>query len=83
MVSKSIVKNVDVMAHVGSFYEDYNDVSGLVADLAGSVTVVSGKGEKVEGAVKGQAGARFADNSNAGGEDWGGWYINLVVALLI
>jgi hypothetical protein len=83
MLSKGIVKNVDVGIHVGSFYEDYYSVSGLVADIYGAVTVVSGKGEKVEGALKGIAGGRFADNSNAGGEDWGGWYINLVVALLI
>jgi len=83
MVSKGIVKNVDVGMHLGSFYEDYYSNSGLVADIYGSVNVVSGKGDKVEGALKGQAGGRFADDSNAGGGDWSGWYINLVVALLI
>lgn len=82
-IRKGIVKSVDVGLNVGSFYEDYNAVSGVVTDIFGEVTVLSGKGEKVEGVVKGQAGGRWADNSYNGGEDWSGWYINLLVGLLI
>jgi hypothetical protein len=83
LISKGIVKNVAVAVHLGTFYEDYYGVSGLLADVFGEVTVLSGKGEKVEGALKTQAGGRFADDSNAGGEDWSGWFINLIVSLSI
>jgi len=76
---KGIVKNVDVGMNLGTFYEEENDDTGMLTDVFGEVTVLSGKGEKVEGALKGQAGGRFGDN----GYTWNGYFVNLLVAILL
>ena len=82
-VRKGIVKNVDVGMNLGTFTEDENDASGMLTDVFGEVTVLSGKGEKVEGALKGQVGARYADNEWNGGGNWSGYFVNLLVAILL
>jgi hypothetical protein len=80
---KGIVKNVDVGMNLGTFYEDYGGYTGMLTDVFGEVTVLSGKGEKVEGALKGQVGGRWADASWQGGGSWNGYFVNLLVAILL
>jgi hypothetical protein len=86
-VRKGIVKNVDVGMNLGTFYQDWGGYTGMLTDVFGEVTVLSGKGEKVEGALKGQAGGRWADASWQGGSYWGsnwnGYFVNLLVAILL
>jgi hypothetical protein len=82
-VRKGIVKNVDVGMNLGTFYDDYNNATGMLTDVFGEVTVLSGKGEKVEGALKGQIGGRWADSDWQGGENWNGYFVNLLVAILL
>jgi hypothetical protein len=82
-VRKGIVKNVDVGLNLGTFYEDENDATGMLTDVFGEVTVLSGKGEKVEGALKGQIGGRFADNEWNDGGNWNGYFVNLLVAIIL
>lgn len=81
VIGKDVVKNAAVLLKIGSFYESYNDVSGLCTDLAAAITLISGSGDKVTGAIKANAGGRWADNSNNGGEDWSGWFLNLGVEI--
>jgi hypothetical protein len=80
---KGIVKNVDVGMNLGTFFEDYNYATGMLTDVFGEVTVLSGKGEKVEGALKGQVGGRWADADWQGGDNWNGYFVNLLVAILL
>ena len=84
-VRKGIVKNVDVGMNLGTFYEDYSNSTGMLTDVFGEVTVLSGKGEKVEGALKGQVGGRWADDSWQYGSasNWNGYFVNLLVAILL
>jgi len=79
VIGKEVVKNAAVHMKIGSFYESYNDVSGLCTDLVGSITLISGTGDKVTGAIKANVGGRWADNTGNGGEDWSGWFLNLGV----
>lgn len=82
-ISKDIVKNTAVGLRIGSFYEDYNGVSGLLTDIAASLTLIQGGGDRVNGAVTANAGGRWADNSNNGGENWSGFFVSLGVAIRI
>jgi hypothetical protein len=82
-VRKGIVKNVDVGMNLGTFYFDYWGYTGMLTDVFGEVTVLSGKGEKVEGALKGQVGGRWADDNWQGGGVLNGYFVNLLVAILL
>lgn len=82
-IAKDIVKNASVGLRVGSFFEDYNSVSGLLTDITAQLTLIQGGGDRVSGAVLATAGGRYADNSNAGGENWSGFFVNLGVAIRI
>jgi hypothetical protein len=82
-IAKDIVKSASIGLRIGSFYEDYNGVSGLLTDIAATLTLLQGGGDRVNGAVLATAGGRFADNSNSGGEDWSGYFVNLAVAIRI
>jgi hypothetical protein len=82
---KGIVKNVDLGMNLGTFYEDYDSESGVLTDIFGEVTVLSGKSDKIEGALRGQVGGRWADAGyqNGSGANWNGYFVNLLVALVM
>ena len=58
-VAKGVMKGVNVALNIGSG----NDGAGNAAliDVLGSVTILSGSGEKVKGSLKGVAAARFCN----------------------
>jgi len=81
VIGKEVVKNASVLLKIGSFYETENDLGGLCTDLVGSVTLISGAGDKVTGAIRANVGGRWADNTGNGsvGENWSGYFINIGV----
>lgn len=79
VIGKEVIKNAAVLMKLGSFYETVNGVSGLCTDLAAAITLISGSGDKVTGAIKANAGGRWADNTSNGGQDFSGYFINLGV----
>lgn len=85
-ISKGVVKNASIGLHLGTFYEDWNGAAGMLTDLFGSVTIMSGSADKIGGALKATFGGRFArDNYDATGYygNWGGYFASLGVALAI
>ena len=85
-ISKGVMKNASVGLHLGNFYEDYNGTSGILTDLFGSVTLMSGGADKVTGSLKATFGGRFArDNYDVGSyyADYSGYFASLGVAVTL
>jgi len=81
-VAKGVVKNASVGLHLGTFYQSYNDYTGMLTDLFGSVTLMSGNADKVSGSLKASFGGRFArENENANDYDWSGYFVSLAVGI--
>lgn len=80
-VTKGVVKNVAVGLNIGTFYEAYNTAVGPLADVFGEVTLLAGNGDKVSGSLKANVAARWADDTNGGGEDWSGYTVSLIAGL--
>jgi hypothetical protein len=86
---KGIVKGVAAGINLGVFNENYNNAptgyTGMLTDVFGELTILGGKAEKIEGALKGQVGGRWADAGWQMGSanNWNGYFINLLVSLLI
>jgi hypothetical protein len=83
-IQKTIVKGGEIGMHLGSFYEDFNDKGALLADLYGSVTLISGNSDKVGGAIKANVGGRLANDTGGTsvyGSDFSGYFLTLIVAI--
>ena len=77
-VSKGVVKNVAVGMNLGQAYDTFHGRDGLLTDVFGSVVILGGSGDKVNGALKGVVAARFYN------DDWDsfdGVNLNLVIGL--
>ena len=81
-ITKGIVKNVTVGLNVGTFYEGYNGSVGALTDVFGTVTLLSGSGDKVSGNLKATVAGRWADDSNTGGENFSGYTYGVAAGLL-
>jgi hypothetical protein len=81
-VSKGVMKNASVGLHLGNIYDDYNDSTGMLTDIFGTVTILGGTADKISGSLKASFGGRFADTDwNAGGERWNGYFVNVAVGI--
>lgn len=83
-LQKTVVKGADLGIHLGSFYESYYSTGGLLADLYGSVTLLSGGGDRAQGALKANVGGRLANDrtgSSVGGNDWSGYFLSFIVTV--
>lgn len=84
-VAREVVKNASVGLRVGTFTEDYTFPYGsaLLGDVVGTVTLISGQGDKASGKLNASAGGRWADssNNNPNGGDWSGFFVNLAVSI--
>lgn len=58
-VMKGVVKSVDVGLRMGAGTESTGPTTGALVDIVGQVKILSGSGEKVEGAVVGTIASRF------------------------
>jgi hypothetical protein len=84
-VGREVVKNASVGLRIGTFTEDFTSPygSGLLADVLGTITLVSGQGDRARGKLEASAGGRWADAStnNPNGTNWGGFFVNLAVSI--
>ena len=81
-ISKGVVKNASIGLHLGTFYQNYNDYTGMLTDVFGNVTLMSGSADKVSGSLKAQFGGRFArEYENGDDDDFSGYYISLAVGI--
>ena len=78
-IAKGIVKNVAIGTNIGRMYNTYGGSAGMLTDVFGSVVVIGGSGDKVNGSLKAIVSARFThDNSDT----FNGLNLNLVVGLM-
>jgi hypothetical protein len=83
-VSKGVVKNASIGLHLGTYYGSYNDYTGMLTDVVGSVTLMSGNADKVAGSLKANFGGRFArdnEGANTGAIDYSGYFVSLAVGI--
>jgi hypothetical protein len=81
-VSKGVVKNASIGLHLGTFYNAYDDYTGMLTDVFGDVKILSGNVDKVSGSLKANFGGRFArENENSGDYDWSGYFVSLAVGI--
>jgi len=81
-VSKGVVKNASIGLHLGTFYNAYDDYTGMLTDLFGEVKVLSASADKVSGSLKATFGGRFArENENSNDYDWSGYFVGLAVGV--
>jgi len=76
-ISKGVVKNVAVGVRLGTFNEGYDYDTGALTDVYGTVTILSGSGDKVTANLKAEVAGRWADNEWQGGQDWSGYTVGL------
>jgi len=77
--SKAVVKNASIAIRLGSAHEDYNDATGMLTDVVGSVTLLGGTMDKINGSLKGTLGGRFIDTDWQGGSSYSGYFAALSV----
>lgn len=77
--SKAVVKNASVGVRLGTFYEAYNDETGMLTDVLATITLMGGTMDKIRGELKGSFGGRFANNEWNGGEAFSGYFAALSV----
>jgi len=81
-VSKGVMKNASVGLRLGRLAENYNGSNaGMLTDLVGSVTLVSGAADKISGSLKANFGGRFANIDYSGGDDLTGYFVAAAVGL--
>jgi len=80
-VSKGVVKNVVVGIRLGTFNEQYYGDTGALTDVYGTVTILSGAGDKVSGNLKAEVAGRWADDEWQGGQDWSGYTVALTAGI--
>jgi opacity protein-like surface antigen len=78
--SKAVVKNAHIAVRLGSAHEDYNDATGMLTDVVGTITILGGSMDKINGSLKGSLGGRFIDTDWQGGESFSGFFASLAVA---
>ena len=78
-IAKGIVKNVAIGTNIGRMYNTWNSDAGMLTDIFGSVVVLGGSGDKVNGSLKAIVSARFTHDSSY---SYNGVNLNLAVGLM-
>lgn len=79
--TKGIVKNVAVGINLGGA-DPTDGTPGALVDILGTVKILSGSGDKIEGAVTATAAARFSKADLDGGRNYVDG-VNLILAVLL
>lgn len=77
--TKSVVKNATVGVRLGTAHEDYDDATGMLTDVYGSITLLGGSMDKIRGTLVGSLGGRFIDTNWWGGSSYSGYFASLAV----
>jgi hypothetical protein len=84
-VSKGVMKNASLGMHLGTFHETWffgNDGTGMLTDLFGTITMISGGAEKISGSLKATVGARYANSDyNSGEGSFNGYFVSVAVGI--
>lgn len=81
-VGKGVVKNAAIGLRLGTFYNAYDDYTGMLTDVYGNVTMMSGSVDKVSGSLHATFGGRFArEYENAGDYDFSGYFVSLGIGV--
>jgi hypothetical protein len=80
-ISKGVVKNASIGLHLGTFYDDYYGDTGMLTDLFGSITMISGGADKISGSLKATVGARYADENYQNDGNFNGYFVSVAIGI--